>query len=166
GAEGAAGCPRPTGRGKVLARRFDRDPEHRPLGRPLEVPGQLRVPAEGRDPATLPAAAGPRHERLAAFIEDPLAIPFGDDGRPDLSAVRADHAHGVPRRGMTDVGDALIDLPNERGPIECDPDEWIHLAEGVEVAHPVVAVRPDAETGERFDEDPGVVPRVGRVAVT
>ena len=45
------------------------------------------------------------------------------------------------------------------------PDVGIHLAGGVDVAHPVVAIGMDAEARERLDEPPGMVPRVGRVAV-
>ena len=59
--------------------------------------------------------------------------------------------------GMLDVRDAAVDLADERGLVERRPDERVHVAGRVDVAHPVVAVRVDAEAGERVDEDLGVV---------
>ena len=66
---------------------------------------------------------------------------------------------------MLDVGDAAIDVADDGRAVERRPDERVHLAGRVDVAHPVVAVGVDAEAGEDVDEDPRVVPGVGRVAV-
>ena len=61
---------RAAGRREVLAARLDGHAEERPLGRPLEVPGQLGRPAERADPARRAAAARPGHEVRPAFEED------------------------------------------------------------------------------------------------
>jgi hypothetical protein len=71
----------------------------------------------------------------------------------------------VPILGVLDVRHAAIDGPDVRRPVERGPDEAVHLAGRVDVAHPVVAVRVDAEPGEDVDERLGVMPSVRGVAV-
>jgi hypothetical protein len=66
----------------------------------------------------------------------------------------------MPRGGVLDVGHPLVDVAHERGALEGRPDERIHIACGVVLAHPVVAVREDAKPGERIDERLRVVARV------
>ena len=107
---------RTAGRGEVLASGFDRDPEERPLGRPFEVPGQLRRAAERADPARRAAAARPLDEVRPALEEDPLAVPVGDDRGADLAAGRADDPERMPVVGVLDVRDAAIDVADERRP--------------------------------------------------
>ncbi len=124
---------------------------------PFQVPRQLGVPTERRYPAALTAAARPRDQRRPALEEDPVTVPLGDDRRPDLPAVGADHADGVPGVWMPDVRDTLVDVADERGAVEGGPDEWIHVARGVVLAHPVIAVRVDPQPREGVDERPRVV---------
>ena len=66
---------------------------------------------------------------------------------------------------MLDVGDPPVDVADDRGLVERGPDERVHLAGRVDVAHPVVAIRTDAQPGEDVDEDLGVVASVRGVAV-
>ncbi len=102
----------------------------------------------------------PRHEVGPALVEHTIAVPIGDDRRADLAAVGADDADRVPCLRVLHVGDALVDLAHEARTIESRPDERIHVARRVVLAHPVVAVREDAETRERVDEGLGVVASV------
>ena len=156
---------RAAGRGQVLAARLDRHAEQRPLGGPLEVPRQLRGATEGRDPPVRAAALRPRDEVLPALEVDLLAVPVGHDRRADLAAGRADDADRVPRVGVLDVRDAAVDVADERRLVQRRADERIQVTGRVDVAHPVVAVRVDAEPRERVDERLGVVSGVGGVAV-
>ena len=107
---------RTAGRREVLASRFDRDAEERPLSRPLEVPGELRRAAERADPTRRAAAAGPLDEVRPALEVDPLAVPGGDDGGADLAAGRADDPERVPVLGVLDVRHPAIDVADERRP--------------------------------------------------
>ena len=150
---------------EVLAARLDRDAEERPLGRPLQVPRELCPAAERRDPARVTASARPRDEGLAALVEHPLAIPLGDDRRPDLAAALADDVDRVPVVGMLDVRDTAVDVADDLGPIEGGSDVAVHVAGRVDVAHPVVALGHDPEAAERLDEDAREVPGIARVAV-
>ena len=84
---------------------------------------------------------------------------------PDPAAVLADDAQRVPRVGVLDVGDAPVDLADERRLVQRLADERIHVAGRVDVAHPVIAIGVDAQAGEDLDEDLGVVAGVRRVAV-
>ena len=54
---------------------------------------------------------------------------------------------------MLDVGDAPVDVADDRGAIQRGPDERVHVARRVDVGHPVVAVGAHAETVEHVDED-------------
>ena len=125
--DGVAPVARSAGGREVLAPRFDGHAEERPLRRPFEVPGQLRVPAERADPAGRATAARPGHEVGAAFEEDLVAVPVGHDRGPDLAARRADDADRVPRLRVLDVGDATVDLAHQGRPVESQPDVRIHL---------------------------------------
>ena len=156
---------RAAGRGQVLAVRFDGHAEERPLGGPLEIPRQLGGPAERADPAGCAAARGPLDVLLAAFEVDPLAVPVRHDRGADLAAVRADDPDRMPRLRVLDVGDPAVDVADERGLVEGGPDERVELARRVDVAHPVVAIRDDAEPGECLDEDAREVPGIALVAV-
>ena len=71
----------------------------------------------------------------------------------------------MPVGRMLDLGHALVDRAHSFGPIERNPDVRIDLARRIQLAHPVVAVGPDAEAGKRVDEGLGVVARVRGVAV-
>ena len=150
---------------EILPVRLDGHAEQAPLRRPVHVEGQLGAAAEGRGVAGMAAAGGPGHQVGAALVVDPLPVPGGDDGGPHPAAVLADHRQRVPLLGMPDVGHAAVDVPHDSGPVERDADEAVHLAGGVDLAHPVHAVRPDAEALEGVQEQPGEVPRVRVVAV-
>ena len=67
--------------------------------------------------------------------------------------------------GVLDVGDPAVDVADDGGALERRADERVHLPGRVDVAHPVVAVRVDAEAGEGVDEDAREVAGVARVAV-
>ena len=99
---------RPAGRREVLAVGLDRDAEQAPLGRPLEVPGQLRGPAERRDPPGPAAADRPRHEVRAAGDRRPSRRPsrtrsscptLPQSGRPRPAAASGRDAGRWPRGG-------------------------------------------------------------------
>ena len=66
---------------------------------------------------------------------------------------------------MLDVGDPPVQVANDLGSIERRADVAVHRPGRVDVAHPVVAVRVDAEVGEEVDEDLGVVAGIRGVAV-
>jgi hypothetical protein len=66
---------------------------------------------------------------------------------------------------VADVRDALVHLPDHGRAIQRGADVRIHVARGVVLAHPVVAIRVDAEAGEDVDEALRVVARVRGVAV-
>src|SRR5437868_6484447 len=61
---------RPAGGREVLAAGLDRDPEERPLRRPLHVPRQLGAAAERRYPACATTPGRPCHEFRPALIAD------------------------------------------------------------------------------------------------
>jgi len=63
------------------------------------------------------------------------------------------------------VRDAPVHLADHGGAIERDADVRVHVASGVVLAHPVVAVGADAEPRKRVDEDLRVVARVRGVPV-
>ena len=58
-----------------------------------------------------------------------------------------------------------VDVADESCLVKRRPDEGIHLTGRIDLAHPVVAIRPDAEPREDIDEDLGVVAGVRGVAV-
>ena len=64
-----------------------------------------------------------------------------------------------------DVRDPRVDVAHDLGPVERRPDERVHLARRVDVAHPEVAIGSDPELLEGVDEESGEVPGVARVAV-
>src|SRR4029077_4668197 len=116
--------------------------------------------AEGRHPARVTTAAGPRDEVRATFVEHALAVPLRDDRRADASTALPYDPERVPRIRVLDIGDASIDLADGCRPVEGDPDEPVHRAGGIDVAHPVIPIRMDPESREEVDEDLGVVPGV------
>ena len=61
---------------------------------------------------------------------------------------------------MLDVGDPPVDLADQGRPVQRRPDERIHLPGGIDVTHPVVAIRVDAKAFERVDERLRVMARV------
>ena len=58
--DGVGAIPRPAGRREVLAAGLDRDPEQAPLGRPLEVPGELGAARRTGPPSRRCRSRGPR----------------------------------------------------------------------------------------------------------
>ena len=48
---------------------------------------------------------------------------------------------GCQSCGVLDVGDPAVDVADGLGSVECGPDEAVHVAGRVDVAHPVVALR-------------------------
>ena len=150
---------------EILPVRLDGHAEQAPLRRPVDVEGQLGAAAEGRDVAGMAAADGPGHQVGTALVVDPLPVPAGDDGGPNPAAVLADDRQRVPLVGMPDVGHASVDVAHDFGAVERHADVSVHLAGGVDLAHPVDAIRPDPEALERVQEEPGEVARVRVVAV-
>ncbi len=67
---------------------------------------------------------------------------------------------------MLDVGHAAVDVTDEGRAIQRGPDERVHVAGRIDLAHPVIAVRVDAESRERGDERLGMVAGVRGVAIT
>ncbi len=67
---------------------------------------------------------------------------------------------------MLDVGHAPVHVTHDLRPIKRLPDERVHLPGRVDLAHPVVAVGPDAQAVERVDEHLRVMAGVRRVAIT
>ena len=128
--------------------------------------GSFAAPPNGLIQPDEPQPRAHVDEVRPALEEDPLAVPGGDDGGADLAAGRADDAERVPVLGMLDVRDAAIDVADERRPDRAPVRMYgIHRAGRVDVAHPVVAVRVDAESGERLDEHAGEMAGVALVAV-
>ncbi len=164
-ADGVGAVPGAARGGQVLAVRLDRHPEQAPLRGPLEVPRQLGRPAEGRDAPGPATARGPGHQVRPAGDGDRLAVPVGCDRGADPAAVGTHDAQRQPVLGVLDVGNAAVDVPHDGGTVERRADERVHLPRGVDVAHPVVAVRVDAEAREHVDERLRVVACVGGVAV-
>ena len=107
--------------------------------------GSFAAPPNGLIQPDEPQPLRPRHEVGAALVEDAFAIPAGHDGGADLAAGRADDADRVPRLRVLDVRHAPVDLADERRPVEGQPDVRVHRPGRVDVAHPVVAVRVDAQ---------------------
>jgi len=66
---------------------------------------------------------------------------------------------------VPDVRHSPVDLADERGAIEGEADERVDRTGRVDVAHPVVTIRVDAETRERVNELAGEMSRVARMAV-
>jgi hypothetical protein len=71
----------------------------------------------------------------------------------------------MPRIRVLDVGDPPIDLANDGGLVQGGPDERVHLASRIDVAHPVIAIRPDPKPVEGINENLGVVASVRGVAI-
>ena len=164
--DGVGAVPRPAGRREVLAVGLDRDAEQAPLRRPLEVPGELRRPAEGRDPAGEATTvrpgrrsrAGTRRATVSPSQSRAIVVPT----LPQFGHTRLDRQ---PPGGPLDVRDPAVDVADDLGAVERGADERVHLPGRVDVAHPVVEVGVDAEAGEDVDERLGVVAGIGRVAV-
>ena len=163
--DGVAPVARPARGREVLAAWLDRHTEQRPLRGPFEVPRQLGPAAERAHAAGPAATRRPCDEVGSTADVDGLAVPVCREGRPDPAAVRADHGDREPCGRMLDVGNAAIDIADRCGLIEGRPDELVQLPGGIDVAHPVVAVRDDPELLEGLDEDSGEVAGVACMAV-
>src|SRR5207302_5113179 len=75
---------------QILAALLVSDVEEVPHRAPLEVPRQLRVPLERREPTVVTAALGPAHVARPALVRDGRPVEVRRVRRPDAAAVLAD----------------------------------------------------------------------------
>ena len=121
-------------------------------------PNGLIVPAVPQPRAQVTSSG--RHSKATVSPSQPVTIVV-----PILPHVGQMTLIGCQRVGMLDVGDPAVDVADHGRPVERGPDVRIHRPGRVDLAHPVVAIRVDAEARERVDEDPGEMARVAGVAV-
>ena len=98
------------------------------------------------------ATGGPANVVGLALIGHGGPIPVGGQRRADATARFADDRDGQPARRALHLADPEVHVADRLGAVEGAPDEGIHRAVAVQLAHPV-DLRPDAEPREGAHEE-------------
>ena len=149
---------RPAGAHVVLAAAFQRHVEHLPLGRPLELPGELAVAPEGAPAPSRAAPLSPLDEIGSTLVCDSLAVVVARVGRANSAASLADGLERQPIRRPDAARLAPVDVPHLRGGSKVGVDRLVEPARPVDVAHEVeVGVHPQGTErgGELAEVRPG-----------
>src|SRR5258708_34828321 len=137
---------RAAGGQQILAALLVRHVEEVPHRAPLEVPGQLCVPFERRDPPAVTAAVSPAYVARAAFVRDRRPVEVRRVRRADAAAVLADHPDRQPARVLLDVRDLRVDPPDDVRVAKDEIDLLVELPRSVEVTQPMDLLGMDADT--------------------